>query len=498
MRFATSLIISVLAITAQGAVSNDDSIAMTPREELVDRQNQVFSLDKRDCVKTGCKCDTRGYQRRVCGACKHPDTKKYIVTRKRMAASNRQSPEDVGMADAPEKPPATSEEREKFMEQKFASVLRQEKRTLRSFYDAQEKGAAKWLVNRGVQVVSASWFEWEVHVKVWAKLSATGPKQTQQTDVGEFPWIYEEPSMAPDGPTDASQLFAELRLAIIRENSLPALTRIEKRLPLMNEEPEIARNFRGGMDLALRQVIWDDVFLGEPCVPGHPFEVVIPFAEKLRTHGVLDADELRKHLPAAVHGRIIRRLNPSGHYVSVIVFGLAPNAFDNPMNRMNLALSYNMALNWARKIVVTGTSCPVSDAFKNFMIRPVQKEGEGASQVVGLAEQRVFTDEELKRCEHALALMPWTSEADHAAYRVGHWLQQQIALTPVQDRYKLLQKWCQQKHTNLENLTPVELRDACRLAWEKKISEWMTEREITSWSWNMETFYARQIAAVDC
>ncbi|KAJ0362665.1 hypothetical protein COL154_006110 [Colletotrichum chrysophilum] len=392
-----------------------------------------------------------------------------------MAASNRQSPEDVGMADAPEKPPATSEEREKFMEQKFASVLRQEKRTLRSFYDAQEKGAAKWLVNRGVQVVSASWFEWEVHVKVWAKLSATGPKQTQQTDVGEFPWIYEEPSMAPDGPTDASQLFAELRLAIIRENSLPALTRIEKRLPLMNEEPEMARNFRGGMDLALRQVIWDDVFLGEPCVPGHPFEVVIPFAEKLRTHGVLDADELRKHLPAAVHGRIIRRLNPSGHYVSVIVFGLAPNAFDNPMNRMNLALSYNMALNWARKIVVTGTSCPVSDAFKNFMIRPVQKEGEGASQVVGLAEQR-----------------------NHAAYRVGHWLQQQIALTPVQDRYKLLQKWCQQKHTNLENLTPVELRDACRLAWEKKISEWMTEREITSWSWNMETFYARQIAAVDC
>ncbi|KAK1850806.1 hypothetical protein CCHR01_06553 [Colletotrichum chrysophilum] len=384
-----------------------------------------------------------------------------------MAASNRQSPEDVGMADAPEKPPATSEEREKFMEQKFASVLRQEKRTLRSFYDAQEKGAAKWLVNRGVQVVSASWFEWEVHVKVWAKLSATGPKQTQQTDVGEFPWIYEEPSMAPDGPTDASQLFAELRLAIIRENSLPALTRIEKRLPLMNEEPEMARNFRGGMDLALRQVIWDDVFLGEPCVPGHPFEVVIPFAEKLRTHGVLDADELRKHLPAAVHGRIIRRLNPSGHYVSVIVFGLAPNAFDNPMNRMNLALSYNMALNWARKIVVTGTSCPVSDAFKNFMIRPVQKEGEGASQ-------------------------------NHAAYRVGHWLQQQIALTPVQDRYKLLQKWCQQKHTNLENLTPVELRDACRLAWEKKISEWMTEREITSWSWNMETFYARQIAAVDC
>ncbi|KAJ0347944.1 hypothetical protein KNSL1_005965 [Colletotrichum chrysophilum] len=384
-----------------------------------------------------------------------------------MAASNRQSPEDVGMADAPEKPPATSEEREKFMEQKFASVLRQEKRTLRSFYDAQEKGAAKWLVNRGVQVVSASWFEWEVHVKVWAKLSATGPKQTQQTDVGEFPWIYEEPSMAPDGPTDASQLFAELRLAIIRENSLPALTRIEKRLPL-NDEPEMARNFRGGMDLALRQVIWDDVFLGEPCVPGHPFEVVIPFAEKLRTHGVLDADELRKHLPAAVHGRIIRRLNPSGHYVSVIVFGLAPNAFDNPMNRMNLALSYNMALNWARKIVVTGTSCPVSDAFKNFMIRPVQKEGEGASQV------------------------------NHAAYRVGHWLQQQIALTPVQDRYKLLQKWCQQKHTNLENLTPVELRDACRLAWEKKISEWMTEREITSWSWNMETFYARQIAAVDC
>ncbi|KAF3807316.1 hypothetical protein GCG54_00008773 [Colletotrichum gloeosporioides] len=154
-----------------------------------------------------------------------------------MAVSNHQSSEDVGMADAPEKPPATPEEREKFMEQNFTSVLRQEKRTLRSFYDAQEKGAAKWLVNRGVQVVSASWFEWEVHGKVWAKLFATGLKQTQQTDVGEFPWIHEELSMAPASPTDASQLFAELRLAVIRENSLPALTRIEKRLPLMNEEP---------------------------------------------------------------------------------------------------------------------------------------------------------------------------------------------------------------------------------------------------------------------
>ncbi|KAI8293971.1 hypothetical protein K4K56_003405 [Colletotrichum sp. SAR 10_98] len=39
MRFATSLIISVLAITAQAAVANDDSIAMAPHEELVDRQN---------------------------------------------------------------------------------------------------------------------------------------------------------------------------------------------------------------------------------------------------------------------------------------------------------------------------------------------------------------------------------------------------------------------------------------------------------------------------
>lgn len=106
----------------------------------------------------------------------HPRRSKacHLCPLTQMAASNSQSPEDVGMADAPEKPPATSEEREKLMEQKFASVLRQEKRTLRSFYDAQEKGAAKWLVNRGVQVVSASWFEWEVHVKVWAKLSATG------------------------------------------------------------------------------------------------------------------------------------------------------------------------------------------------------------------------------------------------------------------------------------------------------------------------------------
>ncbi|KAJ5017204.1 hypothetical protein K4K57_009433 [Colletotrichum sp. SAR 10_99] len=131
------------------------------------------------------------------------------------------------------------------------------------------------------------------------------------------------------------------------------------------------------------------------------------------------------------------------------------------------------------------------------MIRPLQKESEGASHAVGLADQTVFTDEELRRCEHDLALMPWTSEADHAAYRVGQWLQQQIALTPVQYRYNLLRKWCQQKHTNLENLTSAELGDACRRAWKKKISEWMTEREITSWSWNMETFYARQIAAVD-
>ncbi|KAF4822092.1 hypothetical protein CGCSCA5_v002725 [Colletotrichum siamense] len=105
MRFTTSILVSLLAITAQAAVSNDDSIAMTPRQELVDRQNQVFSLDKRDCVKTGCKCDTRGYQRRVCGACKHPDTKKYIVTRKRVrnhiyeCSADGESCCDYGVAD---------------------------------------------------------------------------------------------------------------------------------------------------------------------------------------------------------------------------------------------------------------------------------------------------------------------------------------------------------------------------------------------------------------
>ncbi|KAK2768046.1 hypothetical protein CKAH01_04614 [Colletotrichum kahawae] len=414
-----------------------------------------------------------------------------------MADSNRQSPEDVGMANAPAKPPATPEEREKFMEQKFANMLLQEKRTLRSFYSAQEKGATNWLVDRGVQVVLTAWFEWEVHVNVWAYFSAAGSLQSSLID---FPWIYEEPRMAPASPADASQLFAEFRRAIIQENNLPALVRIEKSLPLMGFEPEMPRNFQGsnrGLDIALRQNIWDDVFLGEPCVPGHPFEVVIPFIERLRTHGVWGSLELLRYLPAAVHHGVISRLNPSGHYVPTLVLGLAPNASDNPMNRMNLALSYNIALNWARTVVVTGTICPVSHAFKNFMIKPVQKEGEDVSQVVGLAEQREFTDDELKRCEPALALMPWTSEADHAAYRVGLWLQQQIDLTTVQDRYRLLREWCQQKHTNLENLTPIELRYACHRAWEKKITEWMTERDITKWSWNMETYYARQIATAD-
>ncbi|KAK2768047.1 mold-specific m46 protein [Colletotrichum kahawae] len=84
MRFTTSVLVSILVITAQAAVANDESLAMTPREELVDRQDQVFSLGKRDCVKTGCRCDNhKKKQRTVCGACKNPDTKSYIITRKR-------------------------------------------------------------------------------------------------------------------------------------------------------------------------------------------------------------------------------------------------------------------------------------------------------------------------------------------------------------------------------------------------------------------------------
>ncbi|KAL0937327.1 mold-specific m46 protein [Colletotrichum truncatum] len=89
MRFHTIAAVLVSVATAQAAVAQGQPQALTPRggpvfEELVEKRDGPFSLQKRECKYNGCKCNSRGLQLTICGACKYADTKKYAISAKRV------------------------------------------------------------------------------------------------------------------------------------------------------------------------------------------------------------------------------------------------------------------------------------------------------------------------------------------------------------------------------------------------------------------------------
>lgn len=88
MRFTTSLAALFLAVAAQAAVApQDPSAGLSERDdlgltELLDARSEP--LEKRACKENGCKCNSRGKQLTICGACIWTDTKKYAITAKRV------------------------------------------------------------------------------------------------------------------------------------------------------------------------------------------------------------------------------------------------------------------------------------------------------------------------------------------------------------------------------------------------------------------------------
>lgn len=275
----------------------------------------------------------------------------------------------------------------------------------------------------------------------------------------EYPWAHQEPRRTPRNWGEVSKWFHVRTCVSSYHDRLCALHRLQANLPLMKCEIQMEREIAGVTSIELRQMIWDDVFPGGECAAGQPFELAVPSATML-SHVVFDIRELIKYLPAAVTVVVVNRLHARGHFVRAIIFSYAPNVFDNSMNRMSLALAYNIGLNWAKNIIISETSAPLSQAFKNFAIRP-EDDDEESPQIVGMAEQPNLDARQLARCAEELALKPWVSEADHAVYRVSQWLEQQIDLTSAENRCRLLRLWCRMRHVNLEHLSQEDLQQAC-------------------------------------
>ncbi|KAF6812312.1 hypothetical protein CSOJ01_05182 [Colletotrichum sojae] len=86
MRFTTSLTILILAATTHAAVAlQDPSANLSERHsdnpslaELLDTRGEP--IEKRACKENGCKCNSRGKQLTICGACIWTDTKKHAIT----------------------------------------------------------------------------------------------------------------------------------------------------------------------------------------------------------------------------------------------------------------------------------------------------------------------------------------------------------------------------------------------------------------------------------
>lgn len=90
MRFATSLAILFLAVTAQAGIAQPEKpFALTERADndnlvpLLDKKNEQ-GLEKRACSYNGCKCNSRGKQLTVCGNCVWRNNNTYVVTSMRV------------------------------------------------------------------------------------------------------------------------------------------------------------------------------------------------------------------------------------------------------------------------------------------------------------------------------------------------------------------------------------------------------------------------------
>ncbi|KAL2874629.1 hypothetical protein SGCOL_010190 [Colletotrichum sp. CLE4] len=311
-----------------------------------------------------------------------------------------------------------------------------------------------------------------------------------------FPWIDLEPAVKPVTPEDASAWCNGLKDAIQQRYHLPALERKRLGLSLMKPERTLLRD-TDEATAALRQEIWNNVFPGREHPHSKAFEVVIPSAVKMSSDLNWDVLQHQNRLPDAVCFFTVGRVHRRGRFAMALVLGYNPGVIDNEANRLILAKAYDVVLNWAQVIVITGKSIKLTRAFKGFGLRDPDLDRDGEdTRMGGMEEKTELTQDDL--CAEEFDVMPLDSVADYAVFRVSGWLQQEVGRTPAEDRCRLLRDWCQLEdgkfHQNLEGMTRHALQKACHEAWMGKTRDWKETLDITVWSWTEEVYWAKKIA----
>ncbi|KAK6224344.1 hypothetical protein QIS74_02671 [Colletotrichum tabaci] len=350
-------------------------------------------------------------------------------------------------------------------------------------HELLEKSAVElteYLINCGFSSVSTEWFHWTIDTKVWIHIHAYIVKTGSLI---AYPWMQDEPPRQPEDARGESAKFNNLKHLFLKRALFPATKIVEMGMPLMQPELHMDREVDWVMPVEQRQKIWDQVFPGVLCSPGHPFEIVVPLVTKSMAHIVDPMPELNSLAPTVLRIASVKRLNSWGQFAEALVLSNAPGAEDNERNRTDLALYYARTLHWASRTIITGTSTPLAEALKD-IARDRERMRDGVSaQDILMQFQEELTQQQLDRCQDELKLMPWFSQDEHASYLVGHWLEGERDRTTAEERCRLLRDWCdllkgtpqhQMQHINTSKLSPAELRGACVVAWKRKITEWQS------------------------
>ncbi|KAH0433599.1 hypothetical protein CcaCcLH18_05771 [Colletotrichum camelliae] len=376
-----------------------------------------------------------------------------------------------------------SGKREEFVKMELGKCLQSEEKVLRVFEQMRES-LVKDFLNTSYPRVSQYYFDSVLCKRSWE----AAMNQVSENLRKPFPWPL--PSLTPRDDADEATWIPELRKQRAMEADFTPAQRLKAGLPLMEEEPIRVRTKPGMSSIELRQKIWDDVFPGRKCAEGRPFEFGGPPGVNYGPDVFYDQEELRKWLPPCVRFDLVDRESRRAKNVNGYVFGYAEGTVDTSWNRAMLAMAYNVAVDWARKVYTTRESTPLSGAFKNF--KPASLFLDDVSEAMG---NLPLDDDARERADAAIALGRHRTEDGFARLRVAQWLEQNKENTDAADRCKMLRDWCEQPHVNLEGMDAYDIRLACRDAWEAKIKQWQTRKNpVLYLAWDNETKYAREMA----
>ncbi|KAK1595331.1 uncharacterized protein LY79DRAFT_588721 [Colletotrichum navitas] len=381
---------------------------------------------------------------------------------KRNASDSPTEPSENAKLDILKQQFPNTDERAEFIAAKFSKLLGDE--TVFPKILDQARIDRKHQVVNGTGDISEYWFNYTVDFTAWFRameLVKSGKREF-------FPWR-SVPSLKPKGPGDRVVWFPRFKETQAMLANLSSRERLENGLVLMKEEPQMKRTCPSMTSTELRQAIWDDVFPGQPCANNRPFEFAVPNNVDVGVPMYGDVSEYLQQLPPGIRMAIVSAENLKGTVVKGLVFGYQEDTVDSPWNRILLAAVYSTAFQWAREAFMTKK--------RRFSI---------AHGNIGPSERmkQLSLDKSLvAECDAQLALGPYRNQEEHAVFRVSAWLEKE-KLLPADERCRML-RGC---------LTPVDMRMACRRAWEDKIEEWARADSPLQLSWDEEKKFAADIA----